>query len=138
MSSGGIQNDFTLCVASARRNIFMRSGVFGALSDPAVRRWQERVIRARKWAPLRTFITAFVHCGAPLFPPVFAPVCCVHMHTNHLKLSSLNSSNCDTCNQLLASTLIHPGHTAVFYQALMTSGASELRNKMVQKMDRWI
>lgn len=35
------------CAATARRDIFMTSGALGALSDPAARRQQERVIRAR-------------------------------------------------------------------------------------------
>lgn len=75
------------CGASARRGTFKKSGALGGLSDPAAKRWQERVIRARKsihvllfvsaapfrgrrsrficlprpLAPLTTFITAFIY-----------------------------------------------------------------------------
>lgn len=78
----------------------------------------------RPAAPLTTFIAASVHRGssAPLllFPPVFAhcstAVRRVHIHTTHLHLSSFNafhSNRCTFCSQLLASTLLHPGHAAV-------------------------
>lgn len=88
------------CGASARRGTFMKSGALGALSDPAAKRWQERVIRARKSIHVLLFVSAapfrgrrgrFICLPRPLAPLTTFITASIHRESSLPLLFSLQS-----------------------------------------------